>query len=309
MSRFQIQGLLTRTGRRACLLAASVAAISLTCAAPASANGLDLGTAGDYAVVDLGNGTTFGWNVPVTGNMLIGNGVTAGFAGGASITGRIYYDSTTQGQSTFTQVTGCNPASNCSTQVSGSVTGDALTSANNVANYAAGLAANLTFGTINSATTFAATGAQTVVDVTSIMNAAITISGTASDIFVVNVTGAFSSNISMILTGGVTASDILFNFTATGAHVLETSGGNCGGKTCLYGTFLATKGGQFQFSNLDLTGALINTDGNIQLVSGSVVNYVPFMPQVPEPASIALFGTALLGLGGISVARRRKSKS
>ena len=148
MSIVPFKALSKTTSFRACALAASVAAISLACAAPASANSLDLGTAGDYAVVDTG-GSTFGWNVPVTGDMLLGNGVTANFAGGASITGRIYYDSTTLGQSTFTQVAGCNPASNCSTQVSTSVTNAAITSADNVANYAAGLTANDTFTNIN----------------------------------------------------------------------------------------------------------------------------------------------------------------
>jgi hypothetical protein len=67
----------------------------------------------------------------------------------------------------------------------------------------------------------------------------------------------------MSLSGGVTASHILWNLTGTGT-VLQTSGGNV-----LVGTFLATNGGAFQFSELQLTGELINTGGNIQLVSGN----------------------------------------
>ena len=279
------------------LIAGALLATASLAAAPASANMLDLGTAADYAVVDLGNGTSFGWNVPVTGNMLLGNGVTANFAGGASITGTVSYDSTTQGQGTFNQVN----AAGGFTQVGTSVTNAALTSADNVANYAAGLTANETFGNISNATTFNAVGSQTVVDVANIMNAAITINGNANQIFVINVSGSYNTNVSMVLTGGVTAADILFNFTGTSNHVLQTSGGDCGGKTCLYGTFLATKGGQFQFSNLDLTGELINTAGDIQLVSGSEVKYVPFSPpqNVPEPASLFLLGSALVLLASL----------
>jgi hypothetical protein len=49
-----------------------------------------------------------------------------------------------------------------------------------------------------------------------------------------------------------------------------TSGGDV-----LFGTFLATHGGDFQFSELDLTGQLINTAGHIQFVSGSTIERVP----------------------------------
>jgi hypothetical protein len=110
----------------------------------------------------------------------------------------------------------------------------------------------------------------------------------------------------MILAGGVTASDILFNFTGTGT-VLQTSGGNCSGKTCLYGTFLATDGGGFQFSNLNLTGELINTDGNIQLVSGSEVTAPPVV--TPLPAAFPLFATGIGGLGLLGWRRKRKARA
>ena len=74
-----------------------------------------------------------------------------------------------------------------------------------------------------------------------------------------------------------------------------------------FGTFLAVNGCNFQFSNLGLTGQLINVGGNIQLVSGSSINaFAPFIgtPEIiPEPTTLALFGS---GLFGIAATMRRK---
>jgi hypothetical protein len=73
-----------------------------------------------------------------------------------------------------------------------------------------------------------------------------------------------------------------------------------------HGTFLATNGGDFQFSALNLTGELINTRGHIQFVSNSNMTGEPFAPPpptaVPEPAAATLL---LLGTGFV-VATRRK---
>jgi hypothetical protein len=100
---------------------------------------------------------------------------------------------------------------------------------------------------------------------------------------------------------GVLASNVLFNFTATSGHVFQTSGGDVS-----YGTYLATYGGDFQFSNLDLTGALINTDGNVQLVSGSEIpTFTPFTVPTPESSTLSMLGMGLLGLAGAGIARRR----
>jgi PEP-CTERM motif len=133
--------------------------------------------------------------------------------------------------------------------------------------------------------------------VNNIQNAPLTISGTAADTFVINVSGTFNTNVAMTLSG-VTASQILWNFTGTSGNVFSTSGGNT-----VDGTFLATDGGNFQFSNLNLTGALINTAGGMQIVSGSQVStFTPFSPgasTVPEPSSMV----AVLVIGGLTMGR------
>ena len=87
------------------LVGGALLAAAFMSAAPASANGLDLGTAADYALVDLGSGTTLGWNSgPVNGDVLFGNNVSVNTSGGnngglgAGYT--LYYDSSTN----------CNPS-------------------------------------------------------------------------------------------------------------------------------------------------------------------------------------------------------
>lgn len=270
-------------------------------AAPAAADGLNLGTAGNYALVDLGNGTTLGLNSgPINGSVLLGNGVNAAFSGGnnGQITGTLFYDSTVTGTNTFSQL----QIAPTTMLVSTSVTSAALTSANNVAAFAASLVPTQTLGTINSATTFTGNGGLNVIDVTSIQNAPLTFKGTASDIFVINVSGTFQTNQTMTL-NGVLPSQILFNFTGTLGNVFQTSGGDV-----LFGTFLAADGGSFNFSNLSLTGELINTDGDVQYVSGSrTPTFSSFTMPTPEPGTLLSLFSGLLALAGFR--RRRFAKS
>jgi hypothetical protein len=160
-----------------------------------------------------------------------------------------------------------------------------------------------TYGNINSPTVFTASGPLTVISVNNIQNAPLTFSGSANSRFVVLVSGSYQTNVQNVLTGGVTASDILFDFTGTSGNAFQTSGGDL-----LQGTFLATMGGSFQFSELNLTGQLINTDGHIQDVSGSYIPTAdPFTPPaVPEPGSLRLFGLGVFASCVLAWRSRRK---
>lgn len=277
----------------------AAACLGLLVALPARADSLTMGSLSNYALVALGNGKTIGQNSgPVAGNELLGNGITAGFAGGnnGQITGTLYYDNTVQGTNTFSKLDTPPTVS----QVLTTVTQQALSDAIALSNAASGLTPTQTFATINSTTTITGNGGVNVISVGSIQNAPITFSGSANDYFVINLSGTLNTNVAMTLGTNVSASHILWNLTGTSGDIFKTAGGNK-----VYGTFLSTKGGDFQFSNLDLNGELINTAGNVQFVSGSALNtFSPFTgtPQgeaTPLPgtlaASSALFGLVLIG--------------
>ena len=170
-----------------------------------------------------------------------------------------------------------------------------VASANSVASNFASLTPTQTFSSINGTQTITGNGGLNVINVGSLQNPTLTISGTANDKFVFNVSGQYQTNRPMIL-NGVTSAQVLFNFTGTSGNVFQTSGGDT-----LSGTYLATKGGDFQFSALSLTGSLINTDGHIQYVSNSSSTY----PFVPEPTVAIGLCTTLLGLGFVCLRQRK----
>jgi hypothetical protein len=280
----------------AAFLAAMPARADLT---PAQVAGLNLGPATSYAFVDLGN-TTLGWNSgPIAGSVLFGLGLTANLSGGnnGGLTngGVLFHDNTTTISGSLQ-----NPVTQ--TLVPTTTTQAVLAAAQNVSNFASSLSATQTFTTINGTSTISGNGGLNVIDVTDIQNATLTLSGTANDYFVFNVSHQINTNRPMSLSGGVLASHILFNLTGNGTvAVFQTSGGDVS-----FGTYLATNGGTFQFSNLNLTGALINTAGNVQFVSGAMINtFVPFV--VPEPSTFGLLGIGLVALGAYRKSRRKAS--
>ena len=108
----------------------------------------------------------------------------------------------------------------------------------------------------------------------------------------------------MVQQGNIQITNILFNFLGTSGNVFQTAGGDKS-----YGVYLATNGGDFQFSNLDLMGNLINTAGHIQLVSGSGCTSPVTISQqsvVPLPAAV-WSGMAMLGaMGAVAFKGRRR---
>ncbi len=265
---------------------------------PAQQAGLDLGSDLNYAIIALGSGgesgntPNFNWNSgPVNGDVLMGQGEKASFSGGGNggLTAghMLYYDNTVTNTGTFTSLQTPPPSS----QVSTSVTQNAATIAEGVSNYAASLAPTQTFGTITTTTIITGNGGLNVIDMTGLHDSDLTLSGNANDWFVFNITGQLHTNQQMFLQGNINPAHIIFNMLGTGTVVFQTAGGDLS-----YGIFLATNGGSFQFSNLNLTGELINVGGDVQFVSGSKIP-----GTVPEPGSLALVVMGGLGVLGVAL--------
>ena len=275
------------------LLTASPVAAALT---PAQQAGLDLGSDKNYAFIDLG-ATTLGWNSgPIAGNVLFGLGLKANLSGGNNgglTNGGVLFKDSSANVSGNLQ----NPVTQ--QLVSSSVTQDAATIAQDVSKFASSLSPTQTFSTINNTTTITGNGGLNVIDVADIQNAKLTMSGNANDVFVFNVSDQIHTNQAMTLSG-VLPTNILFNLTGTGT-VFQTSGGDLS-----FGTYLATNGGRFQFSNLDLDGQLINIGGDVQFVSGSKIpTFSPFTP-VPQASTFVLLGVVAIAAGAVMASRRRQ---
>jgi len=136
---------------------------------------------------------------------------------------------------------------------------------------AAGFTPTQTLGNINSSTTITGSGGLNVISIDSVnlVKQTLTISGSASDIFIFNVTGDYIFNGSqMVLSGGVTANHILWNFPTAGSDIQFFKP-----VAVAFGTFLAPQRGFIQ-DHGDLEGAAI-AGGTLKFHSAALVNFCP----------------------------------
>ena len=239
------------------------------------------------------------------GNVGLAAGGSTNFSGGGDVSGTFYVDPGATAPAN-------NPAQ---MHFNGGIVTQSLTQAvtdvDNANSIAASLTPDQTFASLGgSLTTLTAIGAlnnlgghNTVYDVTGnigITNPShnLTISGGANDFFIINVGGDISvSNGAILLTGGVTPGNVLFNMTGGDVTLTNAS-------STLNGIFLAPLSGQaVNLTPGTVNGAIIGF--NIHTSSGPIVNGLPpgFGFGVPEPASLGVLGLGALAL----IARRRRA--
>ena len=131
--------------------------------------------------------------------------------------------------------------------------------------------------------------------------------------FVVNLTGPMTMKNAACINrdAGVGAQDIIFNVEGSG-NAVDIEGG-MSGQDHLSGTILAPSS-NVTFNSATLTGEIISGLGSIGNSSytlqanNSSVNFAAYTPpgRVPEPATVALFGTGLAAVAAIR--KRREAK-
>jgi choice-of-anchor A domain-containing protein len=151
------------------------------------------------------------------------------------------------------------------------------------------LTANQTFGNIRTATTVTGNGGLNVIQIGGNINASLTLSGSAADIFIVNVRGSLrlGSQEGLLLSGGVTADHVIYNFTGTTGSVTLNAGSTANG------TILAPR------YNVSVNGATVNGEliaggGTLHLGQGATVNQVSFNPAPPVTANGTLSGVVFV---------------
>ncbi|MDR3659485.1 MAG: SdrD B-like domain-containing protein, partial [Mycobacterium sp.] len=143
-------------------------------------------------------------------------------------------------------------------------------------------------------TTVTGNGGLNVININGSVHNSLTLSGTASDVFVVNITG----NVDLIgsaalgLAGGVTAGHVLYNVTGHGGIDILS-------RNAQDGTLLAPNGDVLVDGTFN--GELIG-GRSVTVLPGATVNPAPF--SIPSPPTASLSGFVISGntpLAGVTV--------
>jgi len=245
-----------------------------------SAQTLSLGQAGQYGIFEVAgdSGHLSVTNATINGNVGLGSLTTDRFTN-SSITGSVS-NLATGAQANADAINASRTAALLAT--TGSMSGNQI---------------HLTNGSV----TFTGKSGQNVVDLKGInlTNSTFTINGTSTERFIFNVSGSSSiTNSQIALSGGVTANDVIFNFSGTGHAVSLTN-------SRVNGTFLDLKG-SISATNGSTNGAFIS-EASVS-ITGDPLTGKPFTVAAPELPTIMMAGLAcliVLGMGGLNRFRQR----
>jgi hypothetical protein len=281
-----------------------------------------LGSATGYGLLTgVGETVNIGGAFTLNGNLGLGAGYKVSISGNNTETGRTYYD-TSQGGSWSDSGTYNEQGGSSITQSMTSTLNAAITASTNAGNlYAtAGLTSQGSAISLNgtSLTIKALSSGQNVLNISSLslINGTLTFddNGFSNANFIVNVTGGFSVSATgtsqSVINGinGANASNILFNIEGTNASAVSITDTSTAGNSII-GTILAPQRNVTLGGGGTLVGELIAGVNNLgqsytlttQSSGFNITSYayVPTTSRVPEPSTIALFGTGLLALFGL----------
>jgi hypothetical protein len=280
----------------------------------ALADTFGLGTAGpsNWAVLETGaNQVSFANGTGITvnsgarasqANLGITQGGKLNQTGNVVIQGTYYKYSTNSDATTsgFTAVGGVNTTSN-------SVITSAASQASAASSNLAGLAANQTIAAaITTTTTITASApGRNVVDLLAGINlpngTTLTLSGSATQSFVINIPagGIALGQASIVLTGGITAANVIFNLTGlTADNVSMTGPGVVNG-------IVMDLNGMVSLSNNDTVNGEVISGNQISLNNNSDVEAVQ---TVPEASTTAYYTLGPLSLVVVMLLYRRFSR-
>jgi len=281
------------------------------------ASAFDIGAdASDYAVLYKGGvGNTQGnvsiTNVTVNGNMGVGNSVygnggkKVNYSGPGAINGRFdFYNSTQYSPSQFHNSNGSNVGPT-SVNFGVAKVNNALTALTTLSSTLGGESGHnqaVANGTIINASAGNIHGGDSVFNITSLSltdQSLVTINGDGTHDVVLNI--ALNSNINLkgqiILTGGLTPDDVLWNFTSSGKNIdlgKTTTG-------AFQGIILALND-KMSATNATLNGRFFGGDSqDFQIVSGTTITAPP-QQHVPDAGSTVLLMS--VGLAFLAAAKR-----
>lgn len=264
---------------------------------------LNLGAAAGYAGLELNAApitfTLSKVTARVNGDIGIANNGNFDFSGGGIINGAIY-----AGQGATVNLSGGSTATGGLIQPYAGIT-QAIQDAHTAAAFYAGLTPTQTLASIG-AGMLTGSGGQNVYQISGDLalsqGQTLTLSGSASDTFIFNISGQVNLSQANIFLSGVSPAAVLFNLIGTGQKVLST------GHSGTQGVFLAENGaiqidGGVHISDFIAGGTLVWQSG-VDITQATSVGVV----AVPEAGSVATICITVGTVALLGFLRRKRSR-